>query len=385
MRKIEGDQTTWTNIGADRVISQRMNYGSHHAGRRVAAGYQTATEQVNQTGNSMSGDAGVNHSSLSTPEYQNDITDRRYEIASWLQEIGTIEDTSMADVVGENHRDMAGMQAEVIRRFDSASKQTQEMPEEEETEAGKQAQETVPTFQEEKEAEDELASLKAMLDSLQRRKKRAVTVKKTLPYSYQRVSMAIRGAKTVLQASNALSTANSSLSLVRRQAATGKYSEKEISIAKNHARKMVRTARKKLRHLKAEVSQKYDGDQVKNHAKQKMNTVAATAHDRQKQELQRQKNQELFKLSKEIQRTEKRYKNKHRRKENWALMEADLEYLRRRIEYLKNQEERQENMGTPDTAYGAASEDTKIFTANEQSVILESESVVETTVKGNES
>lgn len=382
MRKIEGEQAAWTNIGADRVISQRMNYGTHRGGRRVSAGYQAAG-QVNQTGDSVSGEPGGNAGILLTPEYQNDITNRRYEIASWLQEMGTLEDTSKADVTGESNRDMAGKQTAAVKSGSaSVLKQAQEAEAEEETETAELVEgEKTP---EETEAENELDRLKAMLDSLKKRKTSAVKVKRSLPYSYQRVSMAIRGAKTVMQASNALSSANTSLNLVRRQETTGKYSDKEINIAKNHARKMVRVARSKLRHLKAEISQKQDGTQVKNHTKQKMNTAVTRAHDREKRELQRQKNQELFQLTKEIQRAETRYKNRHRRKENWALMEADMEYLRRRIEYLKNQEERQENMTTSDTVSGIIPEETKIFTTGEQSVILEQEGVVETTVGGHE-
>lgn len=49
------------------------------------------------------------------------------------------------------------------------------------------------------------------------------------------------------QASNALTSANSALSALRRKSASGQYNDDELQIAINHAKKMVRVARKKCR------------------------------------------------------------------------------------------------------------------------------------------
>lgn len=340
MSRIEGDYSARESRVADGKTNQVSKY--------AAARYRTVAEQTS--------DRDVNTGFYGIPEYQSDVSDRRYEIAAWLQDERAYEENGVIE--GETEQELEPWESEEANE----------------------------------EAEKELDRLKKMLESLRKKKTSSTGTKKRLSYSYQRVSSTIRVAKTVLQASNALSKANSTLSLIRRQAASGQYNEQEIRIAKTHAAKMVRTARSKVRHLKAETYQKSSGKKTKNHAGQKMNTIVKNADNSEKLRKQQQKQHELQKLTKKIQTEEKRYQNRHRRKENWDLMQADMEYLLRRITYLKNQDDEEDIQDSAEQSYDTtveetAADSTKMFTASEQSVILKEDAVdiadTATTVKEN--
>ena len=69
------------------------------------------------------------------------------------------------------------------------------------------------------------------------------------------------------QASNALTSANSALSALRRKSASGQYNDDELQIAINHAKKMVRVARKKVQNIRRE-SQMESDDKGTVHRKQ---------------------------------------------------------------------------------------------------------------------
>ncbi len=361
------------------------------------------------------------------PEYRNDVSERHYEIASWLQEMGTLEETSTAanvpeasqttgtEVVPENGQDSketvpakkqfsnqthtVGAPNVTGTTADKAEKDGAVLTEEEAAKQKKAEEEKQKMPWESDDAmskeETELERLQKLLEKYKERaEEKRATAKKPLRYKYSRVSTAIRSAKTVLQASNALVKANSSMSQLRRQAASGNYSESEIAMAQTHARKMVRTARTKLRNIKSEFNQENNHTLAKNHASEKMGTVIKKVRAEQKLEAIQQKDREMLKLEKLIQRKEITYKNKHRRKENWDLMEADMEYLRRRIEYLKNEGSEQTSVNNP--TFGMDTDGTNVFTSGEQSVILEGaagasfdpvaavEAVVETAMQGGD-
>ena len=389
MSIIGENHSGWECARAGQAAGRQQSRRSSYAARHAAARY-TKAEKGSRSGNQNPSNRNqIDPRSYDSPEYQNDISARRYEVASWLQDMGTLEETTMPDMLRDGSQTSGWSQAVAAEAGEVLTEQEQ-LEETEETEEEKQSQIWDP----DQEAEDELAGLKAMLEALKERKTNASqAVKKRLPYRYQRVSSAIRGAKNVLQATTALTSANTNLAQVKRQGASGKYSEREISIATTHARKMVRTARTKLRHLKAENMQENDGDRVKNDTSQKMGIVVKRAHSQDKLVKQQKKDQEMLKLAKKIQNMETKYRNKHRRKENWDLMEADMEYLRRQIEYLRNREDREEvqnqietsteaqaietpEAGTPAADTPAA--DTNMFTSSEQSVILEQKAAVET-------
>lgn len=387
MSIIGENQSGWERARAAQVTGRQQSRRSSYAARHVAARY-TKAERGSRSGNQNPSNRNqIDPRSYDSPEYQNDISARRYEVAAWLQDIGTLEETTMPDMLRDGSQTSGWSQAVAAEagKVLTEQEQLEETEETEETEEEKQSQ----IWDSDQEAEDELAGLKAMLEALKERKTNASqAVKKRLPYRYQRVSSAIRGAKNVLQATTALTSANTNLAQVKRKGASGKYSEREISIATTHARKMVRTARTKLRHLKAENMQENDGDRVKNDTSQKMGIVVKRAHSQDKLVKQQKKDQEMLKLTKKIQNMETKYRNKHRRKENWDLMEADMEYLRRQIEYLRNREDREEVQNQIETATeaqaietpeaGTPAADTNMFTSSEQSVILEQKAAVET-------
>lgn len=385
MRRIEENRSAWEHARTNHAAGRQRKTAAYAADRYTKAAGKKRSSIPNTPDRYR-----VNPRSYTSPEYQNDISARCYEVASWLQEMGETDASGMAgtqgqtgtpDVSGRGWRPAGeGMDSEPIVMEDADLEQLEE-------EEKKAAQLTDPE-EEEKKTETELERLKKMLETMKQKKEDAKKSKKKLPYRYQQVSTAIRSAKNVMQASNALTKATASLTQVKRQASSGKYSEKEISIASTHARKMVRTARKKLRNLKSELLQKNDGIRCKNDTSQKMGIVVKRSDERQKMEKMQEKDRELLKLSREIQAAEIKYKNRHRRRENWELMEADMEYLRRRIAYLKNQEDERESQdrieASTETAQSGeitADGTNNMFTSTEQSVILEQEAVVDATVK----
>ncbi|MDE6851087.1 MAG: hypothetical protein K2J67_01180 [Lachnospiraceae bacterium] len=392
MRRIEENRSAWDSARAAHTTGKRRT--AAYAARYAANRYSKTKGTNNTAGKNLPNQKGMDPRSYTSPEYQSAISSRRYEVASWLRDMGTVEDADTAGSAGEavsgsgnqgpayNWKPVSDG-TDVV--FDQEPEEVDEL-EELEKEMEKTSQE-----QEEQKAEKDLERLKKMLDSLRQKKADATKSKKRLNYRYQQVSTAIRGAKTVMQASNALTKATSGLTQVKRQASSGKYSDREISIAATHARKMVRTARKKLRNLKAETWKKNDGVRVKNDTGQKMGIVVKRTDAKKKLEVQLEKDRQLQKLTKEIQVAENKYKNRHRRKENWELMEADMEYLRRKIAYLKNEEEEQKSeyqletsMDTQNPAGEIGPDGTNVFTSEEQSVILEQEAVVvQATVKEN--
>lgn len=98
--------------------------------------------------------------------------------------------------------------------------------------------------------------LESMRKSRENISKTNANAKKTLTYNYRKVSGAIMRAKTRIQAGNALASAKSELSGLKRKAGSGQYKDEELQIAINHANKMIRTARRKMSHLKLEEMQK---------------------------------------------------------------------------------------------------------------------------------
>lgn len=188
-------------------------------------------------------------------------------------------------------------------------------------------------------ATGELLFMDKLLEQMQESRTKTSSSKngtKSLNYSYRKVSAAIARAKNVNQAGNALTSARSALSSLRRKAASGNYKSDEVQIAINHAKKMVRTARKKVRNIKLEV-------QLEQSHKSKEGDVSREQRQQllqQKQEIAQKKSeqeQELTRLKKEWKRERSYKKNSHRRDESQELMEADMEFLRRQIQMLKQE------------------------------------------------
>ena len=156
----------------------------------------------------------------------------------------------------------------------------------------------------------QLENLKDMLERMKEAQKNAAKTetktKKVLNYSYKKVSSSIQGAKSISQASNAVASANSNLSALRRKAASGNYDDDELNIAISHAKRMITIAKKKLAHIKQEVMNRKDDDK---YISSKKETVVKIPDEREKQA--------------------------HRGEENSKLMDADITYLKEKIEIWK--------------------------------------------------
>lgn len=161
------------------------------------------------------------------------------------------------------------------------------------------------------------------------------TTKQPVNYSFRKVSAAIARAKNVNQASNALTSANSALSALRRKSASGQYNDDELQIAINHAKKMVRVARKKVQNIRRE-SQMESDDQGTVHRKQN-ETGQKIVRRRKKADEKEDALQELQLLKKQMKTRREQEKYSHRRHEGQNLMSADMEYLQKMIRLLKNE------------------------------------------------
>lgn len=182
------------------------------------------------------------------------------------------------------------------------------------------------------EKEKELQRLQEMLERIKESAKAAEKekkkVKKRLNYSYRRVSANIMRAKSRSQAGNALSSANSNLNSLRRQSATGNYDEDELAIAIVHAKKMIRIARKKMNHIRAEEQLEKADDSVVSGKKIKQKQIFV-------QEIKKESDKEIKELEEKLLSLQKQGKRANRQNENMDLVNADLEYLRRKIELIK--------------------------------------------------
>mgnify|MGYP001143403757 FL=1 len=161
------------------------------------------------------------------------------------------------------------------------------------------------------------------------------TTKQPVNYSFRKVSAAIARAKNVNQASNALTSANSALSALRRKSASGQYNDDELQIAINHAKKMVRVARKKVQNIRRE-SQMESDDKGTVHRKQN-ETGQKIVRRRKKADEKEDALQELQLLKKQMKTRREQEKYSHRRHEGQDLMSADMEYLQKMIRLLKNE------------------------------------------------
>ena len=161
------------------------------------------------------------------------------------------------------------------------------------------------------------------------------TTKRPVNYSFRKVSAAIARAKNVNQASNALTSANSALSALRRKSASGQYNDDELQIAINHAKKMVRVARKKVQNIRRE-SQMESDDKGTVHRKQN-ETGQKIVRRRKKADEKEDALQELQLLKKQMKTRREQEKYSHRRHEGQNLMSADMEYLQKMIRLLKNE------------------------------------------------
>lgn len=188
-------------------------------------------------------------------------------------------------------------------------------------------------------SESDIEYMERLLESMRKSRenisKTNAKAKKTLTYNYRKVSGAIMRAKTRIQAGNALASAKSELSGLKRKAGSGQYKDEELQIAINHANKMIRTARRKMSHLKLEEMQKKsDNDTV--HSKERKNeNIKKQEHVQNSTAVKADLDQQVPQLKKRLKQITKAEKNGHCRSENYDLLQADMEYLKRKIDLLR--------------------------------------------------
>lgn len=197
--------------------------------------------------------------------------------------------------------------------------------------------------------------LESMKESREAQKnKRSEGTKRKLNYSYRRVSGAILRAKNAMQASNALASAKTNLSSLQRKLGSKNYDSNELAMAITHARKMVRTAKKKVKNIRFEDRHKQTGDFIEHETDRRKKQIVTSHQDfavSESAKLER----EVLRLKKQLKQEQNFTKNAHRRDENMELLMADLEYLRRKIDYLKSNGESlgQSSSSVPVGAEGA--------------------------------
>lgn len=196
--------------------------------------------------------------------------------------------------------------------------------------------------------------LERMRESQKNITKTKTTSKKAVTYNYRKVSGAIMRAKTRVQAGNALSSAKSELSSLKRKAGSGQYKDEELQMAINHVNKMIRTARKKMSHLKLEeMRKKGDQDTVKGRERKNQNIKkdkALQSNTPAKAELDRQ----VLELKKKLKQITKTEKNGHRRSENYELLQADMEYLKSKIQMMRQEQSGQGTDTSQQSEFGSA-------------------------------
>ena len=207
-------------------------------------------------------------------------------------------------------------------------------------------------------SESDIEYMERLLESMRKSResisKTNTNAKKTLTYNYRKVSGAIMRAKTRIQAGNALTSAKSELSSLKRKAGSGQYKDEELQIAINHANKMIRTARRKMSHLKVEEMQKKsDNDTV--HSKERKNeTIKKQEHVQNSTAIKADLDQQVLQLKKRLKQITKAEKNGHRRSENYDLLQADMEYLKRKIDLLRQDQSGQSSDTAQQNGLGSA-------------------------------
>lgn len=194
-------------------------------------------------------------------------------------------------------------------------------------------------------------------------KKSAKKKTKRLQYNFKYISSKILMSKTSESAGRALATAQSNIGVLYRKLKTGKFDEREVELAIVHAKKLERTARKKLKHLQEEEYAKQHGscqdeteengvsdlkdikeenapeineEELRKLMKELQNLMEETMKETMEQttdELIRSVNQDMDDDDLAL------LKKKHRAKELREIIEADMNYLKAVFNKLQKEKE----------------------------------------------
>lgn len=156
-----------------------------------------------------------------------------------------------------------------------------------------------------------LQEMKSRMESIKRktgvsRKKNTNKKKKSLKYNAREISGQLLHAVKPVSAGQVLIRAKGKVAQLQRCAATGDYDEKAVSAALNHAKRMVKAAKMKVKHLKSE-------ERLEKQTKKRTPQSRMKEEQREKQLLQ----QELKKI-----------RRKHRGAEEKEIRDAQMRYLR---------------------------------------------------------
>lgn len=208
-------------------------------------------------------------------------------------------------------------------------------------------------------SESDIEYMERLLESMRKSRenisKNKTNTKKTLTYNYRKVSGAIMRAKTRIQAGNALTSAKSELSSLKRKAGSGQYKDEELQIAINHANKMIRTARRKMSHLKLEEMQKKSDNDTVHSREQKNENIKIQEHVQNSTAIKADMDQQVLQLKKRLKQITKAEQNGHRRSENYDLLQADMEYLKRKIDLLRQDQSGQNSDTAQQNSMGSTS------------------------------
>lgn len=165
-------------------------------------------------------------------------------------------------------------------------------------------------------------------------------ITKRLNYNHREISGQLVRAKKVQSASTVLTRAKGKLASLQRCAGTGQYDRREVTNAIAHARRMVRCAQLKVKHLKEEESeQKSHQKKSGNEAQERKNEIKRRAAQKERSleqkidmELAQQAQKEK---SRQIALAQKR--RMHRSEERGKITEADMKYLKGQTENDRSQ------------------------------------------------
>lgn len=165
--------------------------------------------------------------------------------------------------------------------------------------------------------------------------KRSSGVKKRLNYNHREISAQLVRCKKAQGAANVLARARTKISVLKRCQATGNYDSREMANAMAHARRMVRCAQMKVRHLKEEEMEqkKYrrENSADKQHIENEVKRRAANKERELREKIQIETVHKVqAEKTKQQQMMQKR--RAHRRQEQSRINEADMKYLKGEIE-----------------------------------------------------
>ncbi len=216
----------------------------------------------------------------------------------------------------------------------------------------------------EKKAEGGAAIVKAFQVSKKKKKK-----KKRLSYNFKRVSNQILMSKNTLSASKALNKARGSYMTLLMKKKGGEYNDNEIKSALEHAREMVRIAKKRKRHMEEEefavnngetqVAEGMEMEEQEDENSEENQDVELSSDELEAitQELKEMTKDSLEEALKELadelisttytdmsKEEIDELKRKHRQDELKEIMEADMKYLKALFDRL--QKEKQQSVSS---------------------------------------